>query len=788
MIHRSVIAASLCGLFLLALASIALAKFSLGGNSPLPVDDAFSISATADDRDAIKISFDIAEEYFLYRDKTVISSLNDAINLGEPDFPEAQLVNDEFFGETYTYRSQADVLVPISADNTQSSIDINVRFQGCADMGICYPPTDRKLTVALPAALKNSADSTEKQSDSLAALIKSNSGSNTGSDLQQSSLLSKSGSTGLDDLFAEELPLLSPEQAFIPDATVSADNTVTVSWVIEPEYYLYRDKMKFDFADNVASVSNVEFSESTIQFDEFFGDTPVFRHQATATIKVSDVQAAKATLNILSQGCADIGVCYPPTKTSLPVSFNGKLSSGNSDIAAASTGVMAASAQTNAQSDPQTNVAPKAEQDIIRAKLSSSSLWLNAATFFVLGLLLSFTPCVFPMIPILSSLILGQGQSISTTKAFGLSLTYVLAMAVTYTAVGVFIGLSGYNLQAWFQNPWILSVFALIFILLSLSMFGFYEIQMPSSIQNKLNSWSNKQEGGNWIGVAVMGVLSAVIVGPCVTAPLVGALIYIAETGDATVGGVALFSMSLGMGLPLLIIGTSAGKLMPKAGAWMDITKVIFGLTMLAMAIWMLSRFLPANVIVMMSSVLAICGGIYLGTTSRFGQSISWLSWSIGLISTLYGVALILGLLAGKPSLITPLAGLGGGASTQLHEIEFERIKTEADLEQVLQEATANQQYVLFDYYADWCVSCKEMEAFTFTDPAVQDRLKPVRLIQADVTKNDKDDQALLKRFGLFGPPAILFFKPGGTELADARVVGYMKAEKFLTQLNAVLP
>ena len=285
-----------------------------------------------------------------------------------------------------------------------------------------------------------------------------------------------------------------------------------------------------------------------------------------------------------------------------------------------------------------------------------------------------------------------------------------------------------------------------------------------------------------------MGVLSALIVGPCVTAPLVGALIYIAETGDATVGGVALFSMSMGMGLPLLVIGTSAGKLMPKVGPWMDITKVIFGLTMLAMAIWMLSRFLPDNVIVILSALLAIFGGVFLGTSTRFGSTISWLSNSIGLILTLYGVALMIGLLSGNASLITPLAKLNAGsASSQSHELEFERIKSEADLANVLQEAANTNQYVMLDYYADWCVSCKEMEAYTFTDPAVQSSLANVRLIQADVTKNDAEDQALLKRFGIFGPPAILFFEPGGAELADARVVGYMKAGVFNAHIQANL-
>lgn len=783
-------------LLLLAFATTTLAKFSLGGGKPLPVEEAFIASASATVHDEITVSFDIAEGYYLYRDKTVITPTSAQVQFAAPVFPEALVINDEFFGETHTYRDQVIITVPVEAGDDQNAIEINVRFQGCADIGICYPPTDTPLSLKLPPAPTTATKDNTATSNTgtLAKLLGENNGLTPADPLPQSNRIDNP-KTGL-ELFSEEPPILSPEQAFLPTAAVSRDNTITVSWFIEPAYYLYQDKLAFSLVDDQAIIENVDYSASVIQSDEFFGDVPVFRNEATATLRTAKVKGNTDTLAINYQGCADIGVCFPPKTISLPVTFsavtanasvNTVSSNTNSDTAASTQA--AASRDSNDSTNNAAATAPKTEQDRIRAKLSTSSLWINAASFFVLGLLLSFTPCVFPMIPILSSLILGQGKSISTGKAFGLSLTYVLAMAITYTLVGVFIGLSGYNLQAMFQNPWILSVFALIFILLSLSMFGFYEIQLPQGMQNKLNSWSNKQEGGSWLGVAIMGVLSALIVGPCVTAPLVGALIYIAETGDATVGGVALFSMSMGMGLPLLIIGTSAGKLMPKVGPWMDITKVIFGLTMLAMAIWMLSRFIPGTATVILASLLAICGGIYMGSTARFGNTISWLSQSIGLIMTLYGVALMLGMLSGNVSLIKPLAALnsGGAAQAQSHELEFERIKTETDLSNVLAEATSQNQYVMFDYYADWCVSCKEMEAYTFTDPTVQSNLANVRLIQADVTKNDAEDQALLKRFGIFGPPAILFFKPGGEELSDSRVVGYMKADAFNSHLDTVL-
>ncbi len=765
-------------LALIATAPTLAAKLSFGAkaNKPLAVDEAYVASVLAEDRNTLTVAFDIADGYYLYRDKTRITSHD--VTVSTPVFPKATMINDEFFGDMATYRDRVEIGVPIEVSNATNNVELNVKFQGCADIGLCYPPTTYQLQVELP-------DAPEPKSGALAQVISNGSRTSaiTSDPLPQSNVVSRVRPK-LDLLgLQSEAPILPPEHAFIPSATVDG-SVITVNWMIEPDYYLYKDKLKFSLAEDAASVVGVEYSESVMQTDEFFGDVLVFRHEATATISTANQKKGNATLEIGYQGCADVGVCFPPKVATLPVTF---ASSADPAIELASMGGTAVTGQTGkVETTPVSAQVPQSEQNRIRDKLSTSSLWINAASFFVLGLLLSFTPCVFPMIPILSSLILGQGKSISTGKAFGLSLTYVLAMAITYTLVGVFIGLSGYNLQAWFQNPWILSAFALIFVLLSLSMFGFYEIQMPTAIQSKLNSWSNKQEGGKWISVGTMGVLSALIVGPCVTAPLVGALIYIAETGDATVGGVALFSMSMGMGLPLLIIGTSAGKWMPKAGAWMDITKVVFGLAMLAMAIWMLSRFLPGNVIVVFSAMLAIFGGVYLATTTRFGSTISWFNRSIGLVILLYGVALMMGMLSGNSSLITPLASMGGGAATQKHELEFERIKNESDLDRVLGEAAATGQFVLLDYYADWCVSCKEMEAYTFTDPEVQRSLEEVRVIQVDVTKNDAEDQAMLKRFGLFGPPAILFFEPSAGEVSNARVVGYMKAAKFNAHLNTI--
>jgi thiol:disulfide interchange protein DsbD len=437
---------------------------------------------------------------------------------------------------------------------------------------------------------------------------------------------------------------------------------------------------------------------------------------------------------------------------------------------------------------------PISEQDSIAASLASGNIILTLLTFFGLGLLLAFTPCVFPMIPILSGIIIGQGEKITTGKAFSLSLAYVLAMAATYTVAGVLAGLFGANIQVWFQNPWVLGVFAGIFVLLSLSMFGFYELQMPNAIQSRLTEVSNKQKGGSLVGAAIMGLLSALIVGPCVTAPLVGALIYIGQTGDAVLGGAALFFLSLGMGAPLLVIGTSAGKLLPRAGAWMDATKAVFGVLLLGVAIWLIERVIPEAVTLVLAAALLIISAIYMGALEPIREAASgWMRlWKgIGIIMLIWGAIMLFGAASGGSDLLQPLKGIHGSSAAMTteqaqNELHFRKVKSLADLEQAVDEARGNGQPVMFDFYADWCVSCKEMEKYTFTDPGVQKALEGVMLLQADVTANDAQDKELLANFGIIGPPAILFFDKKGVEKRNYRVVGYKPAEEFAAHIRGM--
>ena len=737
----------------------------------LPPEQAFALTVTAVDEQTIKAEWNIADNYYLYRSKFRIVSKSPGVTLGEARFPKGKIKQDEFFGEIEVYRGQVAAEIPVSGTIPEDGIiTVTATSQGCADMGVCYPPfsEDREVKLsAIPAPISSTPTISSKVKSSIGGL---------------SSFIDSFGGDDEDEI-------LDPDDAFRFTATVVDGQTLKLRWDIEPKYYLYRNKFKISLddadSDPATSLGNYQIPPGEEKVDEFFGKLEVFHNEMELLVPLVRTTTEATTINLKAtyQGCAEAGVCYPPIKKSLSLSLPAIDTITTADSATTTAAVATGSGTEEFVS----------EQDSLAASLAGGSTLATIALFFGMGLLLTFTPCVFPMIPILSSIIVGHGETISTRRAFSLSLAYVLAMALTYTVVGVVAGLSGANLQVFFQDPIILSVFAVIFALLSLSMFGFYELQLPSSWQGKLSQLSHNQKGGTLTGTAIMGFFSALIVGPCVTAPLIGALIYISQTGDAVLGGLALFALSMGMGTPLLIVGTSAGKLMPKAGSWMDSVKAVFGVMLLAVAIWMLERFLPSAITMVMWAMLLIIPAIYLHAVDSLpAGSSGWLKlWKgFGVVMLIQGILILIAVASGGNDPLQPLKGIGGGtitgstASSQNSHITFQPIKSITDLEQAVARANAVGKTVMLDFYADWCVSCKEFEKYTFTDPAVIAALRNSVTLQADVTANDEIDQALLQKFKILGPPAILFFGLDGIERKNFRVVGYMGAVEFAGQVN----
>ena len=569
---------------------------------------------------------------------------------------------------------------------------------------------------------------------------------------------------------------LPPDKAFGLDVIVRDAHTLQANFNVTPGYYLYRDKVAFTTKDSTVKITSVNLPKGELKHDPNFGDTEVFHQsfQALITLGRPDNAATGVTLNAVYQGCSEQGLCYPPINKSLNIS-----------LPEATTGQFAPPIITEAP--PPSSQAPISEGSQIARLFKGGNFWLIVSFFFGAGLLLALTPCVFPMIPILSGIIVGRGHKITHMHAFFLSLAYVLGMAITYAAAGVAAGFSGNLISNALQTPWVLGSFAAVFVLLSFSMFGFYELQLPTALQSKLSDTSNRLHGGHLGGVFVMGALSAIIMGPCVAAPLAGALLYIGQTHDAVLGGVALFVMALGMGAPLLVIGTSAGVLLPKAGAWMEAVKQFFGVMLLALAIWIIQPLLPVSVQMLLWAALLIFSAIYLRALDALPHNAGgWnkLLKGIGLFALLLGAAYLIGGLSGARDILRPLGNIGRAETPATTMLQFSRVKGITELDQRI--AQAQGKFVMFDLYADWCISCKEMERFTFSDAAVQTKLKPVLLLQADVTANSEADQLLLKRYGLYGPPGILFFDTQGKELGDFRLTGYQNTEQFLKTLQSL--
>jgi thioredoxin:protein disulfide reductase len=721
-----------CGSLLVAGAP----AFALGEDEFLPPEQAFTYTASADATQVV-VEWKATSGYYLYKKRMGMAAATPGVTVGEPVYPKGESHSDEYFGEQEVFRGNFKVTAPLSGAKAGDTVALKLKWQGCADAGLCYPPSVWDATVKV-AATVSTADKVFNRVEAAQA---------------------------------GEEEFLDPEVAFVLTSEALSTSTIRLNWRIADGYYLYKQRLKLEPADAAQAVGAIVLPKGESHHDEYFGEQEIYRTSLDGTFSVPP-GAKSVNVNVTYQGCADAGLCYPPITKMLTVSLEGAPA-------------VAASVSTSPGSPSGGEYV--SEQDSFAAKIAGGSILVAMALGYLGGLLMAFTPCVLPMVPILSGIIAGGGSNMSPVRGFLLSLCYVAGIAVIYVTMGVlaaYIG-SGLNLQAIFNQPMVLIPFALLFVVLASSMFGAFTIEMPSFIQSRLSGASNQQRAGTFIGVGVMGALSALIVSACVAPVLIGALTFIAKTGDMVRGGVTMLSISLGMGTPLLLVGASAGALLPRAGAWMETIKNLFGVMFIAVAVWLMTRLVPGNLGVLLWAIPCL--------------ALAWVMWratpkSSGIRVFLRVIALVAVLLAvaelqnGARGGTNPLVLNPPTASAQKN-LAFKRIKTVADLENEVAAAKADGKSVMLDFYADWCVSCKEMEHNTFTMPEVQGALANTVLLQADVTANDDDDQALLKHFGIFGPPTIAFYGTDGEEKRNFRVVGFMEAAEFAAVVRqAVAP
>ncbi|WP_036170988.1 protein-disulfide reductase DsbD [Noviluteimonas dokdonensis] len=689
----------------------------------LPVDQAFAFEAKASSRDTIALTWRIAPGYYLYRHRTSVES-SDFVGAAL-SMPPGKHKRDEFFGDVETYRTSLEAQVTGTPANDAGTVTLKVKYQGCADVGVCYPPQTRMVQVALPSAAA-------------------------------SRLFDAPAPAGPLQFGVAKGEPLPEAQAFTIEAIADGGNGLLVRFAPAPGYYLYRDKTQLAFDGEGITLGAPKWPGGRQYRDEHFGDVVVFFDPVDVAVPVRRTHArpVDGTLRVTFQGCQDGGICYPVMTRALPVSL-----------------------PAGEVSAPAADVPTLAEDQRLAQNLGGKQRAWTLLLFFVYGLGLAFTPCVLPMVPILSGLIAGRGERIGAWRGFSLSAVYVLASAVVFTIAGVFAGLLGAaaNLQAAMQNAWVLGAFALLFVVLSLSMFGLYELQLPAGLRARLGAASDRQRGGSWVGVAAMGALSALIVGPCVAPPLMGAVLYIAQTRDPVLGGAALFLLALGMGAPLIAFGIAAGRGMPTSGPWMMAVQRVFGFVFLGLAIWMISRVIPAAWTLALWGLLALGAATWAFTLGSKPRSRLAARFA-GLVLAVVGAAELLGGFAGGHDPLQPLSGLRG---EQREAIAFKRIKSVADLDREVAAARAAGKPLMLDFYADWCVSCKEMEKYVFTQPKVHAALRDYVLLQADVTANDAQDQALMQRFGIIGPPMSLFFRDG-RERRELRLTGFEEADAFV--------
>ncbi len=713
----------------------------------LPPEQAFAVTAVALDPERVQVSWRIADGYYMYRDKFSFVADGDAI-LAEPEFPPAIRKNDEFFGEVEIYTHNVDIVLPVRRTQAAAvELALDATGQGCNEpIGVCYPPITQRVKVQLAAAAEPAGSGS----------VPATPGTGVRSLKDLKRLL---GNTA-------EPEFLPPDEAFKLDLTARDDATLLARFSITDGYYLYRDKTQFRSLSDGVAVGAVTLPAGTEKEDEYFGKTVVYYQGFEVAVPVSRAvaQAQSAEFEVTYQGCAEKGICYPPIVKTVAL-----------EMPEGGTGL------------PSVSSAPRVSAEIT----DGGGFWGYVLAAFWTGLLLTFTPCVLPMIPILSSVIVGQSEADSRARGGALSIAYVMGTAVTYTAVGVVAGATGDQLQAYFQNVWAIGTVSIVLLVLALSMFGLFEIQMPSFVQSRLQHRTQGLRGGTFGMVFVLGLVSALIVGACVSPLLILALGVAISQGDPVLGGAIMFSMAMGMGVFLIALGFGAAFLVPRAGVWMERVKQAFGVLLLAVAIYLLGT-IPAVPVLYLWAALLIVTAVYLGAMQALPDGASgwrYLTKGAGVFMLVWGVIALLGGMNGSRDIFKPLVLSTGIAQVQepAHAL-FKRVASVAELESELQRARASAKPVLLDYYADWCVDCVRMERATFQHAEVNRVLRDNFVtLQVDVTDpHDDSSKALKQRFGVFGPPAMLFFDAAGNERTDLRRYGFMEAGAFLTHIESL--
>ncbi len=760
-------------LFLILLLVLPLtSRAEIDPDDLLTAKEAFVLQTPTASQGLLRLTWTAAENYYLYDNQLEVTSSNANLTLGELITPKGEMKLDELFGEVAVHRGEVEVLVPYQYSGTAPEVEIQTRSQGCADLGVCYPPQKESFKVTLPS--------------NATALDLNNSSA------KKSSLASRIGAIG------SEPELLTAAEAFKLSPEIEGDSLI-VRFQVADQYYIYRDKIMMAFEHPDVSVDVASFPPGEWVDDPEFGMVEVFRNEVTGVYPIiGPAGDYQLTLMADHQGCADAGLCYPPVKET----FN---------LSASLSGTQRTASVANAV-NPGGNGATKTtanKEDWFFDTLQNGKLWHVSLAMLGFGLLLAFTACMYPMIPILSGIIIGQnnadlrnGATIGASKSFKLSVVYVLAVALTFGVIGAITAVlgNGIGIQAYFQSPWLLIPFTILFILLALSLFGLYDIQVPSALQGKLRAYSDQQEGGKYTGVAIMGVFSALIIGPCGGPILIAALGYAAASSNLVSGFVSLFFLGLGMGLPLLIIGAGGSKLLPKAGAWMIGVKAFGGVILLAVALLMLERmpgiFPTKLVMALWSSLLVISGFFLMGIDSSKHSSMEHTAGKhflrgLGLIAIIYGMLVMLGGLTGGSRVTDPFTGssltMVAGASSPQTKTEFITVKSIDDLNTEIARANTAGKSVMLDFYADWCTYCKKYDAYVFPDPRVQSALANTVLLKADVTDIDSVDKALMQSLEVVLPPAILFFATDGKEIRPARVVGELNADQFYQHVSQAL-